>query len=138
MRAKKSSGMSILDVKWTKMKSVRCVSSITNAVQPITDNNRLSSEMRCALPPTIMAVRPWMLEPKVDGGFAIYILPAMRIGTSRRERTMLAVCAMHNLHPFWKKQFWPTVCLQGAPDALIPLFMEPGHTGRKMQRSIFR
>jgi hypothetical protein len=105
MRAKKSSGMSILDVKWTKMKSVRCVSSITSAVQPIKDNNRLSSAMRCVLPPTIMAVRLWMLESKVDGGFAIYILPAMRIGASRRERTMFAVCAMYNLYPFWKKQF---------------------------------
>lgn len=58
--------------------------------------------MRCAVPPTIMAVRPLTLEPKVDRGFAIYILPEMRIGASRRERTMLAVRAMHNLYPFWK------------------------------------
>ena len=58
--------------------------------------------MRCAVPPTIMAVRPLMLEPKVDGGFAIYILPEMRLGASRREGTMSAVRAMYNLYPFWK------------------------------------
>jgi hypothetical protein len=43
-----------------------------------------------------------MLEPKVDGGFAIYILPEMRLGASRREGTMFAVRAMYNLYPFWK------------------------------------
>jgi hypothetical protein len=102
MRDRKSEGISILDVKWTKMKSVRCVSSITSAVQPIMDNNRLSSATRCAVPPTIMAVRPFMLEPKVDGGFTIFILSEMRKGASRRERTMFAVCAMYNLYPFWK------------------------------------